>query len=136
MLYFIFQEREVYNNCVRKSIVQRDSTEPFTHVTFDYSQNVSLPHFSRQMGPLYFLTLRKIQIFGVRLDAEPLQLNYLVDEHQTIGRDGKESHGPDSVISMLDWTLQQHTASGTSLSIHADNCPGMNLTDNKLYDHL
>jgi len=45
--------------------------------------------FLASVGPLYFLTLRKIQIVWVRLDAEPLQLNFLVDEYQTIGRDGR-----------------------------------------------
>ncbi|KAH3866804.1 hypothetical protein DPMN_029927 [Dreissena polymorpha] len=52
-------------------------------------QNLSLPHYSRQIGPLYFLTLRKIKIFGVRL-------NFLIDEDQTIGMDGKTSHHPDA----------------------------------------
>ncbi|WAR11997.1 hypothetical protein MAR_026177, partial [Mya arenaria] len=34
------------------------------HYTFDYSQNVTIPHHSRQMGPLYFITGRKAHIFG------------------------------------------------------------------------
>ena len=39
------------------------------HYTFDFSQCVSLPHYSRQVGPLYFLTLRKVQIFGFRISG-------------------------------------------------------------------
>ena len=56
------------------------------HYTFDYSQQVSIPHHYRQMGPLFFLSLRKVQSFGVRLDGSSQQLNYLIDEDQSIGR--------------------------------------------------
>ncbi|CAC5416059.1 unnamed protein product [Mytilus coruscus] len=35
------------------------------HYTFDFSQYVNLPHLSQQVGALYFLTPRKVQIFGV-----------------------------------------------------------------------
>ena len=94
------------------------------HFTFDFSQNVTLPHFSRQIGPLYFLTLRKIQIFGVRVDSIPCQLNFLIDEDQTLGLDGKKTHGPDAVISMLDWALQSYESDAETCAIHADNCPG------------
>ncbi|XP_060600079.1 uncharacterized protein LOC132753609 isoform X1 [Ruditapes philippinarum] len=120
------KERDLYNECIRRSVDTRDSEEKFVHLTFDFSQNVSLPHFSRQMGPLYFLTLRKIQIFGVRLDGMPHQLNFLIDEDQTIGPDGKGTHGPDAVLSMVDWTLQNHANQTPALSIHSDNCPGQN----------
>ena len=56
------------------------------HYTFDYCQNVALPHHSNQMGPLYFLSGRKVQIFGVRLDSMSRQTNYLIDEDQSIGK--------------------------------------------------
>jgi hypothetical protein len=55
------------------------------HYTFDYSQNVTIPHHSQQMGPLYFVTGRKIQIFGVRVDSVSQQYNYLIDEDESIG---------------------------------------------------
>lgn len=56
------------------------------HYTFDYSQSITIPHHSRHMGPLYFISGRKIQIFGVRLDSTSKQFNYLIDEHQSIGK--------------------------------------------------
>ncbi len=65
-----------------------DSADKYVHYTFDFSQNVSLPHHSRQMGRVYFATLRKVQLFGFRIDGLPKQLNFLVDEDETIGRDG------------------------------------------------
>ena len=56
------------------------------HYTFDFSQQVTIPHHYRQMGPLYFMTPRRVQLFGVRLDGASLQYNYLIDEDQTIGK--------------------------------------------------
>ena len=55
------------------------------HYTFDFSQHVLLPHRCRQIGALYFVTARKVHVFGVRVDGIPIQFNYLVDENQTIG---------------------------------------------------
>ena len=100
-------ERETYNDCVKRArdTYQLPDDEKFVHYTFDFSQNVCIPHHSRQMGPLYFQTLRKVHIFGVRSDGEPKQLNFLINEDETIGPDGTSAHGPDSVISMVDWTL-------------------------------
>ena len=42
----------------------RDSEEadPYVHYTFHFSQNVYLPHHSRQMGPAFFVNLRKVQV--------------------------------------------------------------------------
>ncbi|XP_060568543.1 uncharacterized protein LOC132727145 isoform X2 [Ruditapes philippinarum] len=116
------RERDTYNTCLRRSA---DEDEYF-HFTFDFCQNVSLPHHARQMGPLYFLTLRKVQIFGFRIDGIPKQLNFLIDENETVGEDGSKTHGPDAVISMVDWALQEHCVRARKFSIHADNCPGQN----------
>lgn len=76
------------------------------------------------MGPLYFLSLRKVQIFGFRVDAEPAQLNFLIDEGEAMGGEEGDTHGPNSVISMIDWALQQRAAGVPTFAIHADNCPG------------
>ena len=120
------KERDVYNSCVKlaKESYSSGSTDN-VHFTFDFSQNVCIPHHSRQMGPLYFATLRKIQIFGFRIDGIPKQLNFLIDESETIGPDGTATHGPNAVISMIDWALQTYSSGETTCKIHADNCPGM-----------
>lgn len=54
------------------------------HYTFDFAQHFQLPHHARQMGPTYFIQLHRVQLFGVRIDSTSLQLNYLIDENQTI----------------------------------------------------
>ena len=120
------QERSLYNKCIEDARVSfnSDGQDKYFHFKFDYSQNISVPHHSRQMGPLYFLSLRKIQIFGFREDGKPKQLNFLIDEADSIGKDGSHTHGPDSVISMLDWALNSYTTE--SFTMHAYNCGGQN----------
>lgn len=56
------------------------------HYTFDFAQSLILPHHARQIGQLYFTTPRKIHLFGVRLDGLSMQLNYMIDADETIGR--------------------------------------------------
>ena len=68
------------------------------HYTFDFAQNVSLPHTARQVGPLLFKTPRKVQIFGVNCEGKPKQINYQLDEADTIGQDCKKSHGANTVV--------------------------------------
>ena len=41
-------------------------------------------------------------MFGFCNDSVSQQLNYLIDEDQTVGRDGKQTYEPSAVISMLD----------------------------------
>jgi hypothetical protein len=94
------------------------------HYTFDYSQAVLIPHHFRQVGPLYFLNPRKIQLFGVRVEGSPVQLNYLLDEDQTIGMDGAGSKGPNGVLSMLDNALSRQGLGEVECHLHADNCAG------------
>lgn len=96
------------------------------HYTFDFAQNVSLPYSARQVGPVYFKTPRKVQIFGVNSEAVPKQINYLIDEAETIGPNGKNSHGANSVISMLHHFFERHGHGEKECVCHADNCCGQN----------
>ncbi|KAH3853893.1 hypothetical protein DPMN_096428 [Dreissena polymorpha] len=58
------------------------------------------------MGQIYIMTLRKVQIFGFRNSGDK-QLNFLIDENETRGKDGKMTHGPNAVLSMIDWARTQ-----------------------------
>ncbi|KAH3692084.1 hypothetical protein DPMN_194962 [Dreissena polymorpha] len=53
------------------------------------------------------------------------QLNFLIDESETMGIDGTQTHGSNAVISMLDMVLDTHGHGKSTCSIHADNCPGI-----------
>ena len=132
-------ERVVYQQCITEAKSEAEdkglgqlirplpvmSTDyQSVHYTFDFAQNVCIPHHARQMGPLYFLTPRKVQVFGFRNDSASQQLNYLIDEDQTIGQDGKQTHGPNAVISMVDNGLTRCSFGEPTFKLHADNCGG------------
>ncbi|XP_056000513.1 uncharacterized protein LOC130048183 [Ostrea edulis] len=133
------REREVYKMCVEASkeelvgygcplgpIPQQSSSLKKMHYTFDFAHSLILPHHARQIGQLYFTTRRKIHLFGVRLDGLSMQLNYMMDEDETIGTDGSLAHGPISVISMVHHALQTHGLGEIDCCLHADNCGGQN----------
>ena len=47
-----------------RNILDEEFTLEKVHYTFDFAQSVGLPHHARPMGPLYFLPLREVYIFG------------------------------------------------------------------------
>lgn len=106
----------------------RPCSAPLTrvHYTFDFAQNVSLPYTARQVGPIYFKSPRKVQIFGVNSEGIPKQVNYLLDEADTIGKDGTKSHGANTVVSLLHHFFEEHGHGEKECHLHADNCAGQN----------
>ena len=71
------------------------------HYTFDFAQSLTVPHHARQEGQLYFVTPRKVQLFGVCIEGAASQVNYLIDEDCAIGKDGTNTHGPNTVLTLL-----------------------------------
>ena len=67
-----------------------------------------------------------MQLFGICNDNTKIQHNYLVDESETIGKDGTKCHGPNAVISMLDHFFSTHGLKESHCHCHADNCVGQN----------
>lgn len=140
MLRTSLAERAVYLKCVHLAREEQAVYEgrPFgsvpcsnglTHVyyTFDFAQQLTLPHHSRQEGPLYFTSPRKVQLFGVCIEGAAEQYNYLIDENNTIGTDGSQSHGPNTYISMLHHAFQHYGFGEMACHIHCDNCAGSNI---------
>ena len=97
-----------------------------SHYTFDFAQSVCIPYHARQPGPVYYKCATKIHIFGVSNEGLPKQVNYLIEESQTIGQNGKQAHGPNSVISMLHHYFTNHALKEKVCVLHADNCAGQN----------
>ncbi|XP_062575096.1 uncharacterized protein LOC134237029 [Saccostrea cucullata] len=133
------KEKQAYQQAVMESMTEIENvrrgygpsipcSSPYTkvHYTFDFSQQMFIPHHARQMGPLYFLVPRKVQLFGVRVDGVPRQYNYLINENETIGENGSKTHGPNAVISMLHHALLNFGFGEINCVIHADNCAGQN----------
>ena len=61
------------------------------HISFDYAQNVLIPHSPQQVGPIYFKTPRKCHLFGVCAESLPKQVNYLIDEGELTGKGANET---------------------------------------------
>ena len=48
----------------------------------------------------------------------------MLDEGETIGTDGTQTHGPNSVISMIHHALESSGFGEMACVLHADNCGG------------
>ena len=88
---------------------------------------------SQQVGPLYFITPKKIQCFGICNTGIPLQSNFLVGEDKTIGKDGSKCHGPNSVLSMIHAYLENKSYGEKEINLHCDNCAGQNKNKTMLH---
>lgn len=117
------QERQVYNaqctECVEE-IKSNPHSPKIVHVSFDYAQQIHFPSSPQQVGPLYFLTPRKCQLFGVCSESHMSQVNYLIDENDSPGK------GANAVISMVHHYLEFKISACQHLLIHADNAVGQN----------
>ena len=97
------------------------------HLTFDFSQFFLLPHYSRQVSNLYFLSSLKCYVFGIVNECLGKQHNFMYSEGQCIGTDGAQCHTPNAVVSMLYWYLRNILSPNQkSLLLHADNCCAQN----------
>lgn len=123
-------ERSYYNELIsdaKSALADSEDGElpPYTHLTFDFAQQLELPQHTRQVGPLYFKSRFRVQLFGVCDEAKGQQTNYVFHEGETIGEDGQQAHGPNAVISMLHNHLSIRTKERT-VHMHCDNCVGQN----------
>ena len=68
-------ERMWYNWQIDESRCEENN---MMHISFDYAQQVHFPSNPQQPGPLYFLTPRKCQIFGVACEAKGFQVKTVI----------------------------------------------------------
>jgi len=128
-------EREHYKKLIKKSqqtcIQLFDKTMPpslkkrikkkFTmHYSWDFAQQLHYPYEDQQVGPIYFKTPRKAELFGVCCEGVPFQLNYLIDEADFLNK------GANTVISLLDHFFLNHSLGESKAYLTADNCVGQN----------
>ena len=99
------------------------------HYSFDFAQQIHFPNSPQQVGPLYFLTPRKCQLFGVCCEGSGKQVNYLIDENDNPGK------GANCVISMLHHFLESKTNANQDILLHADNAVGQN-KNNAMINYL
>ena len=90
------------------------------HYSFDFAQQVHIPHDPMQPGPMYFMCPRKVGIFGVCCEGIPQQVNYLIDEANST------SKGSEAVISYLHHFFERYGLGEKEVNLHCDNCAGQN----------
>ena len=83
---------------------------------FDFAANMFVPHHARQEGPIYFLTPRKIHIFGVCATFTWKQVFFVLDEGEMVDKSA------DTVISLLDAFFGLYGLGETYAKLHCDNC--------------
>ncbi|CAC5415024.1 unnamed protein product [Mytilus coruscus] len=96
------------------------SVQTTLHYSWHYAQQVHFPHHSQQVGPIYFKTPRKCNVFGVCSEGSGKQSFYLIDEAESIGE------GAHSVVSMVHHYFNRFGHGETDAKIHFDNCTGQN----------
>ena len=113
-------ERDYYNTSISLAKEEQLKSEPnLKHITFDFAQQLELPQHTRQVGPLYFKSRFRVQLFGICDEAARHQVNFIFHEGETIGQDGARCHGPNSVLSMVDFYLDNYSEERV-LAMHAD----------------
>jgi len=67
--------------------VKPNSRNIMPHYSWDFAQQLHYPYEDQQVGPIYFKTPRKAQLFGVCCEGIPRQTNYLIDEADFLEKD-------------------------------------------------
>lgn len=89
-------------------------------LSFDYAENILLPHLNEQLAQFYFHSRRKIECFGITNEKTNEQLTYLTDECHKI------SKGPNAVLSMIYHYLQKYVPVNSKIIFYCDNSPAQN----------
>ena len=106
------------------------SYEKSCHYSFDFAQQVHLPHEPMQRGPVYFVCPRKVGIFGLCCEGLPRQVNFLIDESHCT------SKGSTAVISYLHFFFEQYCLREREVDLHCENCCGQNKNNFVLASHV
>ena len=133
-LEYAKQERDYYRRSIKRaessyarlSLRQRqvrgkaNTRNMCTHYSWDFAQQIPYPYEDQQVGPIYFKTPRRAQLFGVCCEGIPCQVNYLIDEADFLDKSA------NTVISLLDHYFAHHGLGETHALLTADNCVGQN----------
>jgi hypothetical protein len=142
-LDYVKKERDYYRKCIkdaesaynglsskaRKCRVKPNSRNIVMHYSWDFAQQLHYPYEDQQVGPIYFKTPRRAQLFGVCCEAVPNQVNYLIDEADFTDKNA------NTVITLLDHYFSTYGFGEKHATLSADNCIGQN-KNNALLHYL
>lgn len=122
-------QRQYYNywRSFAKLNSELEDGDTFSVLSFDFAQSWKFPNSPQQVGSSYFKSPRSCSIFGVHDERTEKQVNFLIDEGESVGK------GANSVISMLHEYLESCNAQ--VLILFSDNCVGQN-KNNALMEYL
>ncbi len=103
-----------------------NSRDILMHYSWDFAGQFHYPFEDQQVGPIYFKTPRRAQLFGICIEGIPRQLNYLIDEADFLAKN------PNTVISLLDHFFSNHGFGEKTVHLTADNCVAQNKNNTML----
>ena len=106
-----------------------NSKDIMSHYSWDFAQQLHYPFEDQQVGPIFFKTPRKAQLFGICSEGIPCQHNYLIDENHFLEKNA------NTVISLLDHFFTHYGLGEKWVHLSADNCVGQN-KNNALLQYL
>jgi len=112
------------------SMPRKPNSRPMmSHYSWDFAQQLHYPFEDQQVGPIFFKTPRKAQLFGICSEGIPCQYNYLIDEAHFLEKNA------NTVISLLDHFFANYGLGEKWVHLTADNCVGQN-KNNALIQYL
>jgi hypothetical protein len=100
--------------------VEYNSVDANAHYSFDWSQNVQIPHFSQQPSWVYFSSLPKVHLFGIQDEANGEQINYVLDENELLDK------GVNGTLSLVFDAIKWFKKGEKHLKLTCDNAVGQN----------
>ncbi|KAG9295841.1 hypothetical protein G9A89_009070 [Geosiphon pyriformis] len=124
-------ERNYYNKNTKLAEQQRklvDENYLVTGVKADYCNVDATAHYSK----IYYLSPRKVHLFGIQNEAVREQINYVLDEGKIIGK------GPNGTLSLVFDGIKKLNKGEKHLKITCDNAGGQNKNNamvQTIYNH-
>jgi predicted transcriptional regulator len=112
--------KELSSNKAALESNQANSKDIMAHYSWDFAQQLHYPFEDQQVGPIFFKTPKKAQLFGICCEGIPRQYNYLIDE------DDFYEKNANTVISLLDHFFTNYSLGEKWVHLTADNCVGQN----------
>jgi hypothetical protein len=89
-----------------------------------------VPHSDQQIGKVYYLSARKVHLFGIQDEAVREQINYVLDENELLGK------GPNSTLSLVFDGIKLLNKGEKHLKITCDNAGGQNKNNTTLWFYM
>jgi hypothetical protein len=108
------------NYLLNQGKVKYVSFDATTHLSFDWAENVLLPHFDQQPSWIYHASPPKVHLFGVHNEATGEQINFVLDESELLNK------GVNGTLSMVLAAIRKLNRGEKHLKLNCDNCAGQN----------